>query len=325
MSRCWRGCGPGSHRCSPWFRSPPGTASAPARSPASPPKAGPGAGAGRELLATVTGQDLDRDAAGVFKIARQVAPDRVISTVDPQARHGHKTSHRSFDGYKGHIAGDPDSEIITATDVTAGNSGDAEAAEGLIADLLPGDQDNAGAKAGGRETGVTPAGPGTAGGGSGQAAVYGDAAYGSGELVERVEDAGIYSGIKVQPPPAVKGHFPKDRFAIDPATPGRPGSARPAAPARWPPSAPPPKAAARSPSARTRPRLAAARQAPASPAWKADYKATRPKVERKIGHLMRRRRAPRPGPRAAQGRRRLRPARRRSQPGPPRRARHRVP
>lgn len=25
------------------------------------------------------------------------------------------------------------------------------------------------------------------------------------------------------------------------------------------------------------------------PAWKADYKATRPKVERKIGHLMRRR------------------------------------
>ena len=163
----------------------------------------------------MTGQDLDQDAAGVFKIARQVAPDRVISTVDPQARHGHKTSHRSFDGYKGHIAGDPDSEIITATDVTAGNSGDAEAAEGLIADLLPGDQDNAGAKAGGRETGVTPAGPGTAGGGSGQAAVYGDAAYGSGELVERVEDAGIYSGIKVQPPPAVKGHFPKDRFAID--------------------------------------------------------------------------------------------------------------
>jgi len=36
-------------------------------------------------------------------------------------------------------------------------------------------------------------------------------------------------------------------------------------------------------------RLAAARQAQADPAWKADYKATRPKVERKIGHLMRRR------------------------------------
>ena len=36
-------------------------------------------------------------------------------------------------------------------------------------------------------------------------------------------------------------------------------------------------------------RLAATRQAQASPAWQADYKATRPKVERKIGHLMRRR------------------------------------
>jgi hypothetical protein len=34
---------------------------------------------------------------------------------------------------------------------------------------------------------------------------------------------------------------------------------------------------------------AAARQAQASPAWQADYKATRPKVARKIGHLMRRR------------------------------------
>ena len=314
--------------------------------PTSPPKAGPGAGAGRELLATVTGQDLDRDAAGVFKIARQVAPHRVISTVDPQARHGHKTSHRSFDGYKGHIAGDPDSEIITATDVTAGNSGDAEAAEGLIADLLPGDPDNAGAEAGGRETGVTPAGPGTAGGGSGQAAVFGDAAYGSGELVERVEDAGIYSGIKVQPPPAVKGHFPKDRFAIDPdgqavtcpagitapiRASGRDrhaGEARFCAACRTCPLAAQCTTAKGGRTITIGPheaRLAAARQAQASPAWKADYKATRPKVERKIGHLMRRRRAPRPGPRAAQGRRRLRSARRRSQPGPPRRARHCLP
>jgi hypothetical protein len=30
-----------------------------------------------------------------------------------------------------------------------------------------------------------------------------------------VEGAGLYSGIKVQPPTAVKDHFPKDRFAID--------------------------------------------------------------------------------------------------------------
>ena len=62
-----------------------------------------------QLLATVVGQDLDRDTDGVFRIARRVAKDRVISTVDPDARHGHKTSARGFDGYKGHLAADPDS------------------------------------------------------------------------------------------------------------------------------------------------------------------------------------------------------------------------
>ena len=59
------------------------------------------------LLATVAGQDLEQDADGVFRIARRVAKDRVISTVDPEARHGHKTSARGFDGYKGHIADRP--------------------------------------------------------------------------------------------------------------------------------------------------------------------------------------------------------------------------
>src|SRR3954453_11006894 len=81
------------------------------------------------LLATVLGQDLEQDQDdGVFTIARKVARDRVISTVDPEARHGHKTVRRSFDGYKGHVAEDPDSEIITATAVSAGNVGDAEPA-----------------------------------------------------------------------------------------------------------------------------------------------------------------------------------------------------
>src|SRR3954454_1368534 len=88
------------------------------------------------LLATVLGQDLATGEDGVFRIARRVAPDRVISTVDPDTRHGHKTAARGFDGYKGHVAIDPDSEIITATTVTPGNTGDATAAEDLIADLL---------------------------------------------------------------------------------------------------------------------------------------------------------------------------------------------
>jgi hypothetical protein len=164
-------------------------------------------GQAAKLLATVTGQDLEKSAGGVFRIARKVAADRVISTVDPQARHGHKTSARGFDGYKGHVAIDPDSEIITATEATPGNSGDAEVAESLLGDMLPGDQDSATAQDGGQA--AAPAA------GDGQPAVYGDAAYGSGELIGRLDDAGIYNGVKCQPPAAIKGHFPKDRFAID--------------------------------------------------------------------------------------------------------------
>lgn len=95
------------------------------------------------LLATLLGQDLEEGDDGTFRIARRVARDRVISTVDPEARHGHKTSSRKFDGYKGHVAIDPDSEIVTATVVTAGNVGDGEVAEELIGDLLPADEPSA--------------------------------------------------------------------------------------------------------------------------------------------------------------------------------------
>jgi hypothetical protein len=255
-----------------------------------------------ELLATVTGQDLEEDADGVFRIARRVAPDRVVSTVDPQARHGHKTRHRSFDGYKGHIAADPDSEIVTATEVTPGNSGDAEAAADLLADLLPGDQDSATGEAGGQ----APA-PAASDGGP---AVYGDAAYGSGELLGRLDGAGIYNGIKCQPPAAVKGCFPKDRFTIDldgktvtcPAGVTVPlrasGRGRHAGEARFGGACRTCPLAAQCTTAKEgrtitigphERRLAAARARQADPAWKTDYRATRPKVERKIGHLMRRR------------------------------------
>jgi hypothetical protein len=279
---------------------------------------GPVLGQAAALLAAVTGQDLEQDPAGTFKIARRVAPDRVISVVDPQARHGHKTSARGFDGYKGHIAADPDSEIITATGVTPGNSGDAEAAADLLTDVLPGPGTGDGAQASAADrAGAGPAGQHrhaaaearTAEAGSGRAAVYGDAAYGTGELLTRVADAGLRSVIKVQPPAAVKGHFPKDRFAIDLAAKtvtcpagitvpiqargGRhAGQAIFGAACRACPLA---AQCTTAPYGRTitigphEARLAAARQAQADPAWRADYKATRPKVERKIGHLMRRR------------------------------------
>jgi transposase-like protein DUF772 len=60
----------------------------------------PAAREAAELLATVVGQDIEETNAGRFVIAQGVATDRVISTVDPQARHGHKTAAHGFDGYK---------------------------------------------------------------------------------------------------------------------------------------------------------------------------------------------------------------------------------
>jgi hypothetical protein len=56
-----------------------------------------------ELLALVAGQDVEAGEDGVFRIARKVARDRLISTVDVEARHGHKSRARTFDGYKSHL------------------------------------------------------------------------------------------------------------------------------------------------------------------------------------------------------------------------------
>jgi hypothetical protein len=53
------------------------------------------------LLALVAGQDVEPgERPGSWRIARRVAPDRVISTVDPQARHTRKTSAQRRDGYR---------------------------------------------------------------------------------------------------------------------------------------------------------------------------------------------------------------------------------
>jgi len=246
-----------------------------------------------QLLAQVVGQDLEEDTDGVFRIARRVAKDRVISTVDPQARHGHKTAARGFDGYKGHLAIDPDSEVITATAATAGNTGDAEAAMNLLADDLT---DPGGEDPGGEDPGdVEPL------------AVYGDAAYGAGELLTEFEEHRVEVRCKVQPASAPAGMFSKDRFDVDldTGTVTCPGAHTvPIRPAKNGGGTAVfgilcsgcPLAARCTNAAEGRTigigsherHLASARAAQSDPDWQADYRATRPKVERKIGHLMRR-------------------------------------
>lgn len=275
------------------------------------------------LLATVVGQDLEQRDDGVFRIARRVAPDRVLSIIDPEARHGHKTSARGFDGYKGHIAVDPDSEIITATAVTAGNVGDAEPAEQLIKDVLSGNGQPSEAMEHGcresfRDAGTleprldsetaealdqTP----TLQASSGPIEVYGDAAYGTANLVEKLEAAAIEPNVKVQPPTARQGMFSQDDFHIDLDTgtvrcpagqlvqlrrmKDGAGEAQFGAFCRDCPLRP---KCTESKTGRTvyiHPKhrtLDRARRRQRDPKWKAQYHATRPKVERKLAHMMRR-------------------------------------
>ena len=232
------------------------------------------------LLATLLGQDLDQGTDGVFRIARRVARDRIISTVDTEARHGHKTAAHSFDGYKGHIAIDPDTEIITATAVSPGNAGDAAAAPQLLADdLAPADHDQE------------------------PLTVYGDAAYGAGELIETLADAGVEIRLKVAPPSAPGGRFTKADFAIDlqsrtvscPAGRTVALGASGASFGRACSACPLLERCTTSKNGRSisvgphEESLQRARVTQRDPAWKDDYRATRPKVERKLAHLMRRR------------------------------------
>ncbi len=230
------------------------------------------------LLATVLGQDLQDGPDGRIRIARRVAPDRVISTVDPQARHGHKTAAHGFDGYKGHVALDPAAELVTAPVVSPGNAGDAMIAPALVASEL-----------------ATPA--------DSPVTVYGDAAYGATAFAEVLEAAGAQSRCKVQAPSALAGRFCKADFAIDldartVACPAgivvpllQTGADFGLACSRCP-------LAIRCTSSKGGRRievgpherlLAQGRAASRDPVWLADYRATRPKIERKLGHLMRRR------------------------------------
>jgi len=159
------------------------------------------------LLALVAGQDVEpaegsNGTDGRWRIARKVAADRVISTVDTQARHTRKSPEARRDGYRAHVAADPDTGIITDEKLTgaagAGNSDAAIAAEFVKTEAAGSDDD-----------------PGEAGG---HLAWYGDSAYGTGDLRAAITDAGHQAVIKPWPLlPAVKGGFTRDDFTVDAA------------------------------------------------------------------------------------------------------------
>ena len=231
-----------------------------------------------DLLALVAGQDVEMGDDGIFRIQRRVAKDRVISTVDTQARHGHKSRKRHFDGYKAHLSVDPDSELIDEVSATKGNVSDRDAVEELVGPLE--DEDN-------------------------KPEILGDSAYADGATRSVLSNLGFQVMAKCPPIRNVTGGFPKNCFDIDldiksvtcpagqsvPITPT--GNGGRATFAKYCSSCPLKTNCTNSIRGRTisinahEAILQRARKEQEDPNWVTRYRADRPIVERKIAHFVR--------------------------------------
>jgi transposase len=142
----------------------------------------------RALLEQVLTQDVEDGADGNPQLRTGVARHRVPSTTDPEMRHGRKSARRRWTGYKHHLMTDPESELVTAVTVSPASTGDGA----LLPELL----------AQGKDAGLSPS------------QVVGDQAYGSGALRAALAEDGIEIVAKVAP--IANGEFfSKDRFVID--------------------------------------------------------------------------------------------------------------
>jgi hypothetical protein len=115
----------------------------------------------------------------------------VISVVDPEARHAHKTVHRRQDGFKAHLAIEPGTGLVTACQLTKAAGPDAHDAvvgvELLTAETEPVD-------------------------------VLADSAYATGDALAAFHHSGHRPLVKPWPvKPAVPGGFTIDEFTVDEA------------------------------------------------------------------------------------------------------------
>jgi IS5 family transposase len=239
------------------------------------------------LLALVAGQDVepaeDSDGGdGRWRIAHRTVYDRTVSTVDPQARHIHKNRSRHQEGYRAHVAFEPEQGLFTEVTLTQGSGGgnqEAAAAAEILAREEPG------------------------------LMVLGDTAYGTGDLREDLQSQG--HDLYLKPPPlrpAVPGGFTAEDFQADTAggkvtcpaghtVPlGRPLAKNGARMAQFKSLCADCPLRARCTTSKTGrvfsvhdkyDQLKAARnQAATDPAWQAEYRRWRPPVERAIAWLV---------------------------------------
>jgi hypothetical protein len=152
------------------------------------------------LLALVAGQDVEPvdgsdGTDGRWRIARKTAPDRMISTVDPDTRHAHKSRERRQDGYKAHVVVEPDTGLMPAVKLTKASgteNSDANVGAGLVT-----------------TDGTLPEGQ--------RIEVLGDSAYATGDMLHTLATKKWVPLLKPWPiKPAVEGGFTLDDFTHDP-------------------------------------------------------------------------------------------------------------
>lgn len=155
----------------------------------------PEAQAAVALLALVAGQDVEPangsdGTDGRWRIARRVAPGRVVSTVDPEARHTRKSPENRRDGYRAHVSTEPETGIITDEKLTMASG--PENSDAAVAEEFVAAEDDS------RQW-------------------FGDSAYGTGDLRAAIDESeGDEAVIKPKPVQApVAGGFTIDDFAID--------------------------------------------------------------------------------------------------------------
>jgi hypothetical protein len=140
------------------------------------------------LLAHLLVQDVERHPDGV-RLKQGVSADRVVAVHDPEMRHGRKSATKRFDGHKGAIAVDPESQLITAATVLPGNAQDDDQALDLV------EQTEA------NTTGIVEE-------------TVGDCAFGTSDTRQVFADAGRKLVAKV-PTRRGQAQFPKEDFQID--------------------------------------------------------------------------------------------------------------
>lgn len=145
-----------------------------------------------ELLSQLLNQDIAEPADDSGPTLKQgVAKDRIISTEDPEMRHGRKSQSKRFDGYKVHLSEDLQSELITNVEVTPGNVHDSEPAPGMIKEQQ-------------ERLGATPT------------TLYGDSHYGTADNRAALAALGVEMVAKLPPnPQARSGRFTKADFTLD--------------------------------------------------------------------------------------------------------------